>query len=171
MLWSDLYTARVFFTDDAMFMNLTNESLFNIVILQAIFLSLWFSVVQTKLHFICLTGNFRKGVVALNWVWKWVAAEKNVENYWCRYFAVCEDIKQTQHAMGKTTAMFCRYIVSAGPVSKHTTTREACRMIELPSCVKRPRLCFYLFRKNANSQWLLLVSRIQRSGGSINIRR
>jgi len=84
---------------------------------------------------------------------------------------VCEDIKQTQHAMGKTTAMFSRYIVSAGPVSKHTTTREACRMIELPSCVKRPRLCFYLFRKNANSQWLLLVSRIQRSGGSINIRR
>ena len=30
----------------------------------------------TKLHFICLTGNFRKGVVRLNWVAKWVAAWK-----------------------------------------------------------------------------------------------
>ena len=31
----------------------------------------------TKLHFICLTGNFRKGVVRLNWVAKWVVAWKS----------------------------------------------------------------------------------------------
>jgi len=29
--------------------------------------------VQTQLHYICLTGNFRKGVVRLSWVAKWVA--------------------------------------------------------------------------------------------------
>jgi len=35
--------------------------------------------VQTQLHFICLTGNFRKGVVRLNWVAKWVAAWKRLK--------------------------------------------------------------------------------------------
>ena len=34
---------------------------------------------QTQLHFICLTGNFRKGVVRLNCVAKWVAASKRLE--------------------------------------------------------------------------------------------
>ena len=37
------------------------------------------SLVQTQLHFICLTGNFRKGVVRLNWVAKWVAALKRLK--------------------------------------------------------------------------------------------
>ena len=40
---------------------------------------LWFSIVQTQLHFICLTGNFRKGVVRLNWVAKWVGAWKRLK--------------------------------------------------------------------------------------------
>jgi len=35
--------------------------------------------VQAQLHFICLTGNFRKGVVRLNWVAKWVAAWKRLK--------------------------------------------------------------------------------------------
>ena len=37
------------------------------------------SIVQTQLHFICLTGNFRKGVVRLNWVAKLVAAWKRLK--------------------------------------------------------------------------------------------
>ena len=40
---------------------------------------LWFYIAQTQLHFICLTGNFRKGVVRLNWFAKWVAAWKRLK--------------------------------------------------------------------------------------------
>jgi len=76
VLWSDLYTARVSVTDAAMCMNLINGSLFNIVISYVIFQSAWFSVVQKQLQYICLTTKFRKGVVMLNWVAKWVAAWK-----------------------------------------------------------------------------------------------
>jgi len=36
--------------------------LLSIVISYVIFHSLWFSIVQTQLHFMCMTGNF----------WKWV---------------------------------------------------------------------------------------------------
>jgi len=43
------------------------------------FQSLWFSIVQTQVHFICPTGNFRKGVVRLNCFAKWVAAWKRVK--------------------------------------------------------------------------------------------
>ena len=32
---------------------------------------------QTQLHFISLTGNFRNGVIRLNWVAKWIAAWKS----------------------------------------------------------------------------------------------
>ena len=31
------------------------------------------------MHFICLTGNFRKGVVGLNWLAKWVVASKRLK--------------------------------------------------------------------------------------------
>jgi len=62
-----------------MCMNLTNESWFNTVISYVILQSLWFSIVQTHLCFICLTGNFRKGVVRLNWVAEWVAAWKRLK--------------------------------------------------------------------------------------------
>jgi len=41
--------------------NFINESLLNIVISQVNFESSWFSIVQTQLHFIYLTGNLRKG--------------------------------------------------------------------------------------------------------------
>jgi len=42
--------------------------------------------VQTQLHYICLIENFRKGVVRLNWVAKWVATRcmKKVGNHWIR---------------------------------------------------------------------------------------
>jgi len=64
VLWSDLYTARVTLTDAAMCMNLMNEFLFNIVISYVIFSHCDFlCIVQTKLHLISLTGNFRKWVV------------------------------------------------------------------------------------------------------------
>ena len=52
---------------------------FNIVPSYVIFQSSWFSFVQTQLHFICLTGNFRKGVVRSNLVAKWVAAWKRLK--------------------------------------------------------------------------------------------
>jgi len=66
--------AQVSCTEAAMCMNLVNESLSNIVISYVIFQSLWFSIMQTQLHFICLSGNYQQGVVRLNWVVKWVAA-------------------------------------------------------------------------------------------------
>jgi len=34
---------------------------------------------QTPLHFICLTDNFLKVVVKLNWVAKWDAARKRLK--------------------------------------------------------------------------------------------
>ena len=76
VLWSNLCTARVSLIDAAMCMNLKNDSWFNTVISYVILQSLWFSIMQTQLHFICLTGNLQKGVVRLNWVAKWVAAWK-----------------------------------------------------------------------------------------------
>ena len=53
-------------TDAVMCINLINEFLLGIVISYVIFESLGFSIVQTQLHFICLTGNFWKGVDRLN---------------------------------------------------------------------------------------------------------
>jgi len=41
--------------------------------------SLWFSIVATRLHYVSLTGNVRKGVVKLNWVAKWVAAWRRLK--------------------------------------------------------------------------------------------
>ena len=79
MLWSDSQTMRFSLTNAAMWMNLRNESLFNIVVSNINFQSLWFSIVQTQPHYICLTGNFRKGIVRLNWIAKWVAAWKTLK--------------------------------------------------------------------------------------------
>ena len=56
--------------------------LLSTVILYVIFQSLWFSIVQTPLHLICLTGKFRNGVDRLDWVAKWVAAWKVLKNHW-----------------------------------------------------------------------------------------
>ena len=33
-----------------------------------------------QLHYICLTGNFRKGVFRVNWITKWVAAWKRLKS-------------------------------------------------------------------------------------------
>jgi len=62
-----------------MCMNLIMSLCFDIVISCITLQSLWFSIVQTQLHYICLTGNFRKGVVRLYWVAKWVAAWKRLK--------------------------------------------------------------------------------------------
>jgi len=78
-VWNDLYTSRISLAYAAMCINLINESLFNIVMSYVIFQSLWFSIVHTQLHFICLTGNFRKGVFWLNRVAKWIAAWKSLK--------------------------------------------------------------------------------------------
>ena len=55
---------------------------------------------QTQLHFICLTGNFRKKVVRLNGVAKWVSAWKR--------------LKAT--ALNETTFEFMRWLQVRSPV-------------------------------------------------------
>ena len=72
MLWSDLFTARVSFTDIAMCMNLINESSFNNDIIRYCDFLLW----KHNCISYALLEILRKGVVWLNWVAKWVAVHE-----------------------------------------------------------------------------------------------
>jgi len=96
--------------------------------------SLLFSVVKTQLHFICLTGNFRKGVVRLNWVAKWVAAWKRL----------------------KTTGLKC--VVSyklwnskASAISRRMTTWMSCGWCLGAQSSWSEKICFFTLQT-----WILL---------------